>query len=1365
MSSFYKGSEIISIKSDSSYLLDFNEESDQTRLIEEIFSNGKKIIGFVDLSDLHPINLNKCINNIGKITFLQRLIKKVTEIEYPFTILHFTKGLQSYNIDSSSLAGADFAGLIRMLGAEYRQLKSRTIDIDLSLGDVKGITEIIFNEIRMENNSCEVCYRHGNRYISYMKEVENIDQPFKDTWTNLIKNDKVLVITGGTRGIGAEIAKYLVNNQVKKLILMGREEFPPRNKWLSLIENKKVNKELEDKMRMIMEFEDRDVDVEVYTGSLSEKKELQEYFKHVRRNMGEIGGVIHCAGLNIVENPSFINKDINTIQKVFEPKITGLQNLHEIFAEDKLEFFVLFSSVSATIPLLGVGTSDYATANAFMDYFAQYQHSLGNNYYKSINWPCWKGTGMGEVTSPIYHKMGFVSHNISEGILLLENSMGHQSIPCILPCIVNKEKFEYDVLLKDKYEKNDLNHVGIDNSLDIKLDESSKSLVIKNELKQLFSKELKIPKDRLNEETSFEEFGVDSIILAELVKKIEKLVRKKLDPSILLEFSTIKSLGNHLMNYGDISLKKLNKDSEGKDKKISVFSDDRKKDLVNEIKPSKDTYRKIAVIGMGCNFPGQAKNVDIFWNNLVQGESGITEVPDSRWSVNKLYSPTYQKGKSISKWGGFIEDIEYFDPKYFGISEEDASNIDPLIKQFLEVTVHTIRHAGYDCKELWNEKVGVFVGSRAGDYAARVKEPQKNTIVGIGQNFIAAHVSHFLNLKGPNMVVDTACSSSLVSIHLACQSLILNECEIALAGGVDILLNEKPYVVLSEGRALSPNGRCHTFDKNADGFVPGEGCGAVLLKPLDKAIEDGDQVYAVIEASAVNNDGHTMGITTPNPESQSLVIEDALSKGDINPDSVSYIEVHGTGTMIGDPIELRALNKVFTSNTAELQFCGLGSVKSNIGHLLSAAGIASFIKVVLSLYYKKIPPTLNCKVPNPRFEFVNSPFYVNTKLKEWIPRTGVCRAGISSFGFGGTNAHIIVRDTTHLPNKQVKRKPKEHWEFQKKRYWIDKSDSINEGNLNNSLYTPLLPLVFPQGIEKNSTHEQVSCTSIIKNDDYIVRDHLVHDVRIMPGVTLIDIIYRMLQRYGYSMNEVELKRILFMEPIATTELFDKIIEVNIRKKFDVWVVTVKSGKIKNGTSLESEYVVNMQCEVHFNKSFIKKTIDIEQLKSESYEVTHLEQLYSYAGKLGVIHGEFMRGLGDIYEGTDYLLTELNLNKLAKKHTSDFYLHPAILDASTLIPVKYTGMEQFRTKPSIPIFIESFMAANNLNNSCYVFVSRKNVTVTSSQDIFYYDIELYDKHGSIIAHFKKLGAKQIRIKNLIHSLKNIHTIKEGEGIGN
>jgi polyketide synthase PksM len=583
-------------------------------------------------------------------------------------------------------------------------------------------------------------------------------------------------------------------------------------------------------------------------------------------------------------------------------------------------------------------------------------------------------------------------------------------------------------------------------------------------LREIFSKELMIPAERMDEDTPFADFGVDSILLGTLVTRIEEWIGSKLDPSILMDNQTLRLLGSYMeSNFADVlragTVTTEDKEVSGEalvwDSTVTepvlrkrallkasdeAASMDIPKVKIKQLSAEKepDTAKKIAVIGMACNFPGAADK-EKFWKNLLNGVCSVTEVPKSRWDVEKLYSPEYQKGKSTGKWGGFIDNIEYFDPKYFDISEEDAYQTDPLMRLFLEASVQTLADAGYGKKELWGKAVGVFVGTRAGTFAPKLHDINKSSIVGIGQNFVSAHVSHFFNFKGPSIVMDTACSSSLVSIHMACQSLLTGESEFALAGGVDTLLDERQYLLLSESKALSPDGKSYTFDEKANGFVPGEGCGAVLLKRLDNALADGDRIYAVIDASAVNNDGHTMGITTPNPDAQREVIEAALKKGGIHPGTISYIEAHGTGTMIGDPIELKALTRVFRQYTDEKQFCGVGSVKTNIGHLLSAAGVASFIKTVLSIVNRQIPPTLNCDKPNPRFEFDNSPFYPNTSLKEWVAKDGIRRAGISAFGFGGTNAHIIVSecDSELLKGYVVKRQPLPPVEFNRKRYWFD----------------------------------------------------------------------------------------------------------------------------------------------------------------------------------------------------------------------------------------------------------------------------------------------------------------------------------------
>ena len=435
-------------------------------------------------------------------------------------------------------------------------------------------------------------------------------------------------------------------------------------------------------------------------------------------------------------------------------------------------------------------------------------------------------------------------------------------------------------------------------------------------------------------------------------------------------------------------------------------------------------FEPIAVIGMGCNFPG-APNIKEFWSLLVKGEDAIREI--DRWITDDTFFGTTGKKKtSVSKWGGFLDRLDLFDYGFFDITQHQADSMDPQQRLFLEVAWNALEDGGYAGRREGSNRIGVFVGARASNYKTKPHdvddspnsgEQYRDTLIGQAQNFIAAWVSHCLNLTGPSLVVDTACSSSLISIHLACQSLRNGECDMAIAGGVDILISPEVYISLSQAGALSPDGKCFTFDRKANGYVPGEGAGAVLLKPLSAALKDGDRIYGIIRGSAINNDARTMGVTTPNLEAQKRVLEEAYQRAGVTPDRVTYIEAHGTGTTIGDPIEIKALSEVFGRYTSKKQFCAIGSVKTNIGHLHSAAGVAGFIKTVLSLHHRYLPRTLNCTEPNPRLQFHNTPFYPKLEGGDWENDKSPRYAGISSFGFGGTNCHVVLEEAPSADEK------------------------------------------------------------------------------------------------------------------------------------------------------------------------------------------------------------------------------------------------------------------------------------------------------------------------------------------------------------
>lgn len=568
--------------------------------------------------------------------------------------------------------------------------------------------------------------------------------------------------------------------------------------------------------------------------------------------------------------------------------------------------------------------------------------------------------------------------------------------------------------------------------------------VVEKEVKRIFSEILKIPSEEIKVDVSLDDYGVDSILTGSIVSKLEAFFGFSINPSIIFENDTIHEIADYLEKNHKEDLEKMKMDADEKTEEIKESVPFKEKTAVLEAKT-----KKVAVIGMACHFP-RAENKEQFWSNIEHGVCSIREVPESRWDVNKFYSPRQEKGKTIGKWGGFIEDIEFFDPEYFKFKKEDAVHIDPLSRQFLEVSAQAVRDAGYEAEEMEHKKCGVFAAARVSNYTDMVGDFQKNSIIGLGQNFTATHVSRVFNLNGPTVVVDTACSSSLVSIHLACQSILSGETEMAFAGGTEILLNQRPYLILSAMGAFSPNGVCYPFDQRANGFVPGEGCGVVLLKDYDKAIADGDRIYAVIDGTAVNNDGRTMGITTPNPHMQKQVILDAWQKNNIDGKTVSYIEAHGTGTPIGDPIELKGLTEVFREYTEETGFCCVGSVKPNIGHLFLAAGVASFIKTVMCIQHKTLVPLIHCETPNPRFNFEGSPLYINRESKKWEQICGIRRAGISSFGLGGTNAHIVVSELEE--NNKIYhpvRKPLPEIIFHKERYWPENCRKIEHNSENN----------------------------------------------------------------------------------------------------------------------------------------------------------------------------------------------------------------------------------------------------------------------------------------------------------------------------
>lgn len=444
----------------------------------------------------------------------------------------------------------------------------------------------------------------------------------------------------------------------------------------------------------------------------------------------------------------------------------------------------------------------------------------------------------------------------------------------------------------------------------------------------------------------------------------------------------------------------------------------------------------IAVIGIGCRFPG-ANDYEQFWLNLEQGVNSISEIPPQRWDVQKYYSPNPQeRNKSISKWSGLIEASDEFDAQFFGVSPREAKMTDPQQRLMLELSWSCLEDAGYSPSKLSGSPVGVFIGACNYDSILFFNQDRENIEGHIGTGtwtcMIPNRISYFFDFRGPSVPVDTACSSSLVALHLAINALKEKECEIALVGGISVMNLPVGYLQMSQLGMLSPTGQCHSFDNNADGYVRGEGAGIILLKPLAKAIEDKDHIYGVIKGSAVNHGGKSRTLTSPSIYAQAQVVRAAYTKANVAPNTVSYIEAHGTGTPLGDPIEINALKRGFRQlyqdyklPKSEKHYCGVGTVKTNIGHLEGAAGIAGVIKVLLAMKQKKLPKILNFQQLNPRIDLENSPFYIVSETQEWqqlktpdgevIPR----RSGVSSFGVGGVNAHVVLEEAPEPKTQRV----------------------------------------------------------------------------------------------------------------------------------------------------------------------------------------------------------------------------------------------------------------------------------------------------------------------------------------------------------
>ncbi|WP_432973948.1 SDR family NAD(P)-dependent oxidoreductase [Dactylosporangium sp. CA-233914] len=518
-------------------------------------------------------------------------------------------------------------------------------------------------------------------------------------------------------------------------------------------------------------------------------------------------------------------------------------------------------------------------------------------------------------------------------------------------------------------------------------------------LTELLADRLELPAGDVDPRRPIAEYGLRSVDMVGLVGELERRFGRSLPATLAWQYPTIEALAAHLSGAADPE----------PDPPARLAAPD-----------AEGPAEPVAIVGVGCRFPGGADDPQSYWRLLLDGRDAITEVPPERWSVEEYTDEDpAAPGRTTTRWGGFVESIDRFDPGFFGISAHEAARMDPQQRLLAEVAWEALEDAGLPAEALAGSPTGVFIGIATSDHAhlqfRDLDRVDAYTGTGNAGSIAANRLSYLFDLRGPSMAIDTACSSSLVAVHQACASLARGECTVAIAGGVNVILSPALAINFSKAGAMAADGRCKAFDARADGYVRSEGAGVVVLKPLSRAIADQDTIHAVILGSAVNSDGRTNGLMAPNPHAQREVLQAAYASAGIRPADVHYVEAHGTGTLLGDPVEAGALAGVVGAGRDPERPCLIGSVKSNLGHLEAAAGVAGLVKAALMVRHRTVPPSLHFERPNPHIPFGELALRVADRSQPW-PSPQRALAGVSSFGFGGTNAHLVLAEPPARPD-------------------------------------------------------------------------------------------------------------------------------------------------------------------------------------------------------------------------------------------------------------------------------------------------------------------------------------------------------------
>lgn len=907
---------------------------------------------------------------------LQR--REIRSIECGFQLITedaiATEPEQSCNAEQTK-----YWGFGRVLGAEQPACRCRLLDVN-SKEEVAKVSQSIIELLLTETHDNQFVLRDAQFLVPRLTQVA---KPKQSVAEFMLKADASYLITGGLGMLGRQAAKWLAEKGATQVVLISRRS--PG----------------EATQRFLLDIEALGCEVIVHSADLGLRSDVETMFQHFGSDLKPLAGVIHAAGL--LNDALIGDQTWESFEKVLAPKINGAKLLDEFTRELSLDFFVLYSSVASVLG--SPGQSNYATGNAYLDGLA-FQRRANGLPAISINWGPW--------TAGMADDERIIKRLRLQGISPLEVAEAHAAMEQILTADLPQA-----TVIDVDWRRMRLGLGGESPPLLERLTPSRKKSQMGDsafvtQLKRLKGnarKELLITTVQstfqgiLNTAEAPEtdrpliEMGLDSLMAVEFSTELQMKLGDQfvVGPTMLFDHPTIDAISDHLLEM-------VSGEAEEKSPEVSTPTNSSQ-----ELQHSK--REPIAIIGMSCRFPG-AKDLNEFWNNLLNGVDSVCEIPSDRWDIERFYNKDREPGKMYTREGGFLDDIADFDANFFNISDQEACWIDPQHRMLLENSYKALEHAGIPTSPLEDTNVGVFMGIMGQDYAFLPQLDDDEIIkafqgAGLSHSAGVGRISYVFGFEGPSIAVDTASSSSLVALYQAVRSLQDGNCNMALAGGVNAILAPVNSLLMSKAGLLSPDGRCKSFSADANGFGRGEGCGVVVLKRLSDAQRDGDTILSVVRGGAVVHNGFSGGITSPSGKAQGRVITGALQDAKIAPSQVQYLEAHGTGTEFGDPMELSAAAAVYGKGRKREEPLLVGSVKANISHLEAAGGISGLIKTVLSLHHGLIPPQAHFDSPSPHISWKRLPVKMVTEATPW-PDVEERIAGVTALGLVGTNAHVIL---------------------------------------------------------------------------------------------------------------------------------------------------------------------------------------------------------------------------------------------------------------------------------------------------------------------------------------------------------------------